>query len=110
MSFGKMNTFIDIVEMQRVVDKDGYYTEAEVVVASVRAYREGRHGSIKWANMAVYSEATELFQLRCIPNVTLNTSMTIENNGQRFEITSVENIKGRGMYLEVLAKTKTQGG
>lgn len=62
------------------------------------------------ANMAVYSEATELFQFRCIPNITVNTSMTIENNGQRFEITSVENIKGRGMYLEVLAKTKTQGG
>jgi head-tail adaptor len=110
MSFGKMNTFIDIIATQSVEDEDGYDTETEVVVASVRAYREGRHGSKKWANMAVYSEATELFQFRCIPNITVNTSMTIENNGQRFEITSVENIKGRGMYLEVLAKTKTQGG
>ena len=110
MSFGKINTFIDILEIQKAEDEDGYDTETEVVVASVRAYREGRHGSKKWANMAVYSEATELFQFRCIPNITVNTSMTIENNGQRFEITSVENIKGRGMYLEVLAKTKAQGG
>jgi len=36
--------------------------------------------------------------------------MTIVDNGKKFEITSVEDIKGRGMYLEVLAKIKTQGG
>jgi head-tail adaptor len=110
MSFGKMNTFIQIVEKRRVEDEDGYYTETDVIIASVRAYREGRHGSEKWARMAVFSEATELFQFRCIPGVTVTTAMVIVNDGQRFEITSVENIKGRGMYLEVLAKTKAQGG
>lgn len=110
MSFGKMNTFIDIVQKQRVEDEDGYYTEADVTIASVRAYREGRHGSEKWANMALFSEASELYQFRRIPGVTVTTAMVIVDSGQQFEITSVENIKGRGMYLEVLAKTKTQGG
>ena len=52
MSFGKMNTFISIVEKQFIQDEDGFKTETDVTVAEVRAYREGRHGSEKWANMA----------------------------------------------------------
>ena len=48
MSFGKMNTFISIVEKQFTQDKDGFKTETDVTVAEVRAYREGRHGSEKW--------------------------------------------------------------
>ena len=45
MSFGKMNTFISIVEKQFIQDEDGFKTETDVTVAEVRAYREGRHGS-----------------------------------------------------------------
>ena len=45
MSFGKMNTFIDIVEKQKVLDEEGFSNTTDVVVASVRAYREGRHGT-----------------------------------------------------------------
>lgn len=59
MSFGKMNTFISIVEKQFTQDDEGFKTETDVTVAEVRAYREGRHGSEKWANMATYSTATE---------------------------------------------------
>ena len=36
--------------------------------------------------------------------MTVTTAMTIVTGGERFEITSVEDIKGRGMYVEVLAK------
>lgn len=45
MSFGKMNTFLSIVEKQFTQDEDGFKTETDVTVAEVRAYREGRHGS-----------------------------------------------------------------
>lgn len=55
MSFGKMNTFISIVEKQFTQDDEGFKTETDVTVAEVRAYREGRHGSEKWANMASFS-------------------------------------------------------
>ena len=65
MSFGKMNTFLSIVEKQFTQDEDGFKTEMDVTVAKVRAYREGRHGSEKWANMASFSTATDLFQM-CI--------------------------------------------
>jgi len=104
MSYGKMNTFIDLVEKQNVKDAEGFSSEQDVIIASVRAYREGRHGNEKWANRAQFSEATDLFRFRTIPDTEITAAMVIVNNGGRFEITSVENVKGRGMYIEVLAK------
>ena len=62
MSFGKMNTFIDIVETRKVKDSEGFTSTEDVILASVRAYREGRHGSERWANLAAFSEATDLFR------------------------------------------------
>lgn len=104
LSFGKMNDFIDIVEQQKVLDDDGFSSMQDTVVASVRAYREGRHGSERWANMATFSEATDLFRFRTIPGLTITTVMTLVCGGERFQITSVEDVKGKGMYLEVTAK------
>ena len=110
MSFGKMNTLIDIVEKVTTKDAEGFRTEVDNIVASVRAYREGRHGNEKWANRAQFSEATDLFCFRRIPNVAVTTAMVVVNNEGRFEITSVEDIKGRRMYIEVLAKEVKPSG
>ena len=110
MSFGKMNTFLSIVEKQFTQDEDGFKTEMDVTVAKVRAYREGRHGSEKWANMASFSTATDLFQFRVIPGVTVTTNMRILCDGHIFEITSVEDVKGRGIYLEVMAQEVKASG
>lgn len=110
MSYGKMNTFIDLVENQNVKDAEGFSTEQEIIIASVRAYREGRHGNEKWANRAQFSEATDLFRFRIVPHKEITTAMVIVNDGRRFEITSVENVKGRGMYIEVLAKEVKPSG
>lgn len=105
-----MNTFIDIVERITIKDAEGFKTEVDNIVASVRAYREGRHGNEKWANRASFSEATDLFRLRCIPGLTITTSMVIIHSNKRFEITSVEDVKGHGMYIEVLAKEVVPSG
>ena len=110
MSFGKMNTFIDITQKVTKKDAEGFLTEVDNIVASVRAYREGQHGNEKWANRAQFSEATDLFRFRCIPGVTVTTAMIVLNDGDRFEITSVEDVKGRGMYIEVLAKEVKPSG
>ena len=104
MSYGKMNGFADIVETRQVKDNDGFATTQDEVLASVRVYREGRHGSQRWANLAAFSEATDLFRFRCIPGLTVTTDHFLICDGERFNITSVENVKGRGMYIEVLAK------
>lgn len=104
MSFGKMNGFADIKEVVTIKDSEGFATTEETTLASIRVYREGRHGSVKWANLSAFSEATDLFRFRVIPNLTVTTEHLIESDGEKFNITSVENVKGRGMYIEVLAK------
>lgn len=104
MSFGKMNTFIDIVSVTKKKDSEGFSVDTEEVLASVRAYREGRHGSQRWANLAAFSEATDLFRFRSIPGVGITTDHILVCDDGRFDITSVEDVKSRGMYTEVLAK------
>lgn len=104
MSFGKMNGFADIIITKRVKDNEGFSTTVDEVLASVRVYREGRHGSQRWANLSAFSEATDLFRFRSIPGLTITTDHILVCEDGRFEITSVEDVKGRGMYIEVLAK------
>ncbi len=104
MSFGKMNCMAEIVEIGRTKDSEGFASKEERVLASVRVYREGRHGSVRWANLAAFSDATDLFRFRCIPGLTVSTAHTIVCGGERFSILSVEDVKGRGMYTEVLAR------
>ena len=104
MSFGKMNKTISIAEETIVKDAEGFATKTDTILTSIHAYREGRHGSQKWVNRAAFSEATDLFCFRKITGLSVTTEHVILCDGERYEITSVEDVKGRGMYLEVLAK------
>lgn len=104
MSYGKMNTFIEIIKPTVTIDTEGFSAHSETTAANIRAYREGRHGSRIWANRAAFTEATDLFRFRVIPDVEITTDMLIVTDGHRFGITSVEDVKGRGMYIEVLCK------
>ena len=104
MSYGMMNGFADIIEVRHVKDSEGFSSTVDEVLASVRIYREGRHGSQRWANLATFSEATDLFRFRCIPDLMVTTDHVIVCGGDRYDIVSVEDVKGRGMYVEVLAK------
>lgn len=110
MSYGQMNTLISITREVVTKDTEGFATKTDQVIASVFAYREGRHGSQKWVNRAAFSEATDLFRLRVIPTLAVTTANVILCGEDRFEITSVEDVKGRGMYIEVLAKKVTPDG
>lgn len=104
MSFGKMNGFADIVNTKQVRDSEGFTHTEDEVLASIRVYQEGRHGSQRWANLAAFSDATDLFRFRCIPGLTVSTDHVLVTEAGRYDIVSVENMKGRGMYTEVLAK------
>ena len=104
MSYGRMNTPISIVQEVVTQDTEGFATKTDNILVYVHAYREGRHGSQKWVNRAAFSEATDLFRFRVIPGLAITTEHVILCDGERYEITSVEDVKGRGMYLEALAK------
>lgn len=99
-----MNTFIDIITTAPVKDADGFVTQGDHVIASIRAYKEDRHGNERWANMAVFSEATALFRFRKIPGTEVTTSLFVVCGDGRYRIVSAENVRGRGMYVEVLAE------
>lgn len=104
MSFGKMNGFADIIREVNTKDSAGFSTTEDRVLASVRVYQEGRHGSTRWANLAAFSTATDLFRFRRIPDMEIKAGDFVVTKDGRFEITSVEDVKSRGLYTEVLAK------
>ena len=106
MSFGKMNTFIDIISTAPIKDSEGFTTRGDNILASVRAYKEDRHGSERWTNMAAFSTATSLFRFRKIPGLKVTTEMVITCDDGRYQILSAEDVRGRGMYVEVLAERR----
>ena len=110
MSFGKMNTYINFFYKAQTKDDEGFNQETEVWLKSIRAYREGRHGTEKWANRAAFTDATDLFRLRKPRDFRPTTDMLIEYKGEYFEITSIEDVKGRGMYIEILARAVNPSG
>jgi hypothetical protein len=107
MSFGKMRVPINIVSTLHVTDNEGFANTVDVGIASIMAYKEDRHGSEKWANMAAFSEATALFRFRKIPGIAVTTAHTLDCPDGRYRILSVEDVKGNGMYYECLADKTT---
>lgn len=105
-----MNEFIDIILPSIITDAEGFSIKCDTILASVHAYIEDRHGNRMWANMASFSEATALFRFRKIPNLDITTKMVIVCSTGRYSIVSVENIKGRNMYVEVLVKEVKSSG
>jgi SPP1 family predicted phage head-tail adaptor len=107
MSFGKMNRDISITSKTSKKDSSGFSTPVETVLKTVRAYKEERHGTERWANMAAFSSATALFRFRKIPDFVVTTKNFITDGADKYRITSVEDVRGRGMYVEVLAEIIT---
>ncbi|MGD6776316.1 head-tail adaptor protein [Sutcliffiella horikoshii] len=107
MSLGKMNVLIEIYSTISVKDDEGFTTEEEQLLTSMRAYKESRHGSEAWKNRASFSEASSLFRFRRPRGFELTTDLVIGCKGERYNILSVEDIKERGMYVEVLAEKIT---
>jgi hypothetical protein len=99
-----MNQFADLIGTVITYDADGFGREVEDVIASLRVYREDRHGTEVWANRAAFSEATALFRFRYYPGLDVDTTMKLVSGDEVFQITSAENVRGRSIYWEVLAE------
>jgi hypothetical protein len=100
----KLNTFIDIISTEPTKDAEGFVTRGDAVLASVRAYFEPKNSTEKWSNMAAFSTVNALFRFRRIPGVVVIPSFIIVCESGRYRIISVEDVRGRGMYVEVLAE------
>ena len=104
MSFGKMNMLVDIISTAPVKDSEGFVSNGDIVLATVHAYLEEKHGNESWSNRATFSSASALFRFRKHPTLTITTDMTLVCDTGHYRILSVEDVRGRGMYIEVLAE------
>lgn len=107
MSFGKMQTYIKIYSTTSVKDEEGFSVKEEELLLEIRAYKENRNGNEAWKNRASFTTATVLFRFRKPPAIEITTSETLICQGERYNIVSVEDIREKGMYLEVLAEKIT---
>ena len=111
MGLGRMSSDIQIIETVIVKDKEGFSKTIDVVRAAVRAYVEDRRGTEAWRNRAAFSNASVLFRFRFIPALTVTSSMWILCDGRRYNITDIDDVRGRHMYYEALAeRTEPIGG
>ena len=104
MGLGLMNKNAQLCILQNTIDSEGFSGRSVVVLENIRVLVEAKHGSERWANLAAFSAATDLFRFRKIPNIIVDTKHYIMFNGFKYDILSVEDVKGRNMYVEVLAK------
>jgi len=102
MSFGKMNTKINIISTEPVKDIEGFVTTGDNIVASVKAYFEQKNSTEKWLNLSQNNSVNALFRLRHISNIEITNKHIIVCDGKRYDIYSMENVKNKGMYLEIL--------
>jgi head-tail adaptor len=107
MSIGKLNSFINIITTEPVKDAEGFTSSRHTTIASVRAYMETRNTSAKWERIignAAFSSVSTVFRFRKIPGLTVTTSHFIAVSDERYNIVNVEDVRGRGMYVEVLCE------
>jgi head-tail adaptor len=104
----KLNTNISIITTEPTKDAEGFVTHGDTILTTVRAYFEPKNSTEKWRGSSLFSEADAIFRFRVIPGLEVTPQMVIGSGAGRYEIVSTENVRQRGMYIEVIAK-KTEG-
>lgn len=105
-----MRDFATFYRPQTVKNAASFATTEQVFQAKVRAYIEPRHASAAWVNRAAYTNATHLLRIRTIPGLEISTDMVVETKYGLFAIDTIEDVKGRGRYLEILAHEVVKEG
>lgn len=99
-----MNTTIYIVKITQEKDKDGFSKPRETVLACVRAYKENKNTTEKWKNKTILQDASALFRFRYLPGIAVTADMVIDCFDGRYNISSIENVRDRNMYWEIVAR------
>ena len=99
---GSMNKKAKIIRVINSKDTEGFSIKTEEVIAEIRCYKEGRHGSERWANLASFSEATDLFRFRKIPGVKVTEEFFIIFEEEKYDTVQI----GDTVYTDVVIRTK----
>ena len=99
-----INDFIEIIQRRSTTDDEAFSSDQDVVLASVRA--EKSYGSMTEAQAsdATFVAQTAVFRFRRIPGLRVEPSLFITDAVGRYNITAVDEVSGRGMYLVVTAQ------
>ncbi len=108
MSIGDLNTPIQILRLRFGRDRDGFQTVFDDIIACVRARAEMRNATEKWSSRAVLREASAVFTFRRIPHIDITTDMVIVCGADRYNIVSVENVRSRNLYTQVVARLESE--
>jgi len=99
-----MRHLIEIVTSEPTKDNMGFASNTDTILAKVRASKEplrNSRGNESIRNNATFSMTASVFRFRRIPKLEITTTMFILCEGYRYNISSVEDI--RGMYVAVVA-------
>ena len=102
-----MNDFIDIIERRVDKDAEGFGSGDDVILASIRAAKSYASMNEKGANDATFAVQTATFKFRRIAGLPVHPDMFIVDAAGRYNITAVNEVSGRGMYLTVTATLVT---
>lgn len=105
-----MNDFIDIIERRVDKDSEGFGSETDVILASVRAEKSYSLGDQRETkeNDATFAVQTATFKFRRIPALLIHPDMFIVDAAGRYNITAVDEVSGRGMYIVATARLVTE--
>lgn len=103
MSISEMRIPIQILSVRWGKDEDGFRTAEETIVTCVRAKKEDKNVTEKWQNRTTLQSATAIFTFRHIPGIEITSDMVIICGDKRYDILSVENVRQRNMYTQVVA-------
>ncbi|MDD3512438.1 MAG: head-tail adaptor protein [Synergistaceae bacterium] len=103
----RMNDFIDIIERRVDGDAEGFGRESDVILASVRAEKSYAAMAETDRNGAAFAVQTAVFKLRRIPGLAIQPDLFITDAAGRYNITAVDEMSGRGMYIVATARLVT---
>lgn len=104
MGFSQMDVFIQIIAREPVKDAEGFGNQQDIVLFAGRAYKSVTSGGTeRWRNEAAFSEELTAFRFRRVPGLKITTEHFIVDEEGRYNITKVDNVSGRGMYVNLTA-------
>lgn len=97
-----MTKKIKIFTPSFIKDKDAFSERSLVLIKEVYAYQEDKNTTERWANNTILEDATCMFTFRYIDGIT--NEIIIECENRKYFAISVENVRHKNRYIQVVAK------
>lgn len=104
---GKYNRYIEIVQMVKTKDADGFETETESSVLKVWAEVKTTKGMTLISNDTDFEKAFTRFLIRMPATTVITRKMFVLFNGKKYSIEYLNNVNEANIELEMQCKEVT---